>query len=269
MRLPILSIAAISVFIMMAGCSQTPPPPEGNAESDPLTQGQQATTRQTRIQQRETKTSNEAPARRARSIAVLRAESVPFLEELPVIETEAKSTRRTTEQVALRAMALCTVAVKGEGLEQVAVDKMVADYKLESAFTPQELAFVKNKNPTEDDRVQFAWRYECYWVMLWALGYVDKLERPDKISDVKTALSILRESGRDKFMKKAQLRPQRELLDAADLIYRYHWATVDARINNREAPAGLDEGVVTERHHALNWLIGHLGQAWDEVPTDT
>ena len=213
--------------------------------------------------------SDEAQARRDRSIAIHTAEKVPFIEHLPLIETAAESTRRITEQVATRAMALCIVAVKGEGLEQEIIDRLMEKYELASELTPKETAFINNPKPTQHDRIQFVWRYECYWVMLWALGYIDKLERPDKICDVNRAVSFLRENGRDGFLKQAKLRPQGELLDAADVILRYHWAVVDARINNRESPAGLDGGVVMERHHALNWLIGYMDQEWDDVSTDT
>jgi hypothetical protein len=40
-------------------------------------------------------------------------------------------------------------------------------------------------------------------------------------------------------------------------------------MNNRAAPAELDEGIVMERHDALNWLIGSMNQEWDAVSTDT
>ncbi|QDU96953.1 DUF4272 domain-containing protein [Lignipirellula cremea] len=213
--------------------------------------------------------SNEAPLRKSRSLAILKAEQVPFVKHLPLIETEAESTRRTTEQVATRAMALCIVAVKGEGLGQAILEKLISEYELASAFTPKEKAFINNPTPTEHDRLQFAWRYECYWVMLWALGYIDTLERPGQVCDVGKAVLILRDNGRMGFLANARLRSQAEILDAADLIYRYHWAVVDARINNRQPPAGLDGGVVMERHHALNWLIGYLDQEWDDVSTDT
>jgi hypothetical protein len=70
-------------------------------------------------------------------------------------------------------------------------------------------------------------------------------------------------------MAKTTLRPIEDILDQADLIYRYRWALVDARVNDSEPPAGLDPGVALERHRALNWLIGYLGQDWDDVTTDT
>ncbi|MGN6547434.1 MAG: DUF4272 domain-containing protein [Aureliella sp.] len=213
--------------------------------------------------------TDEAQVRKASSMAILKSEDVPLIEHLPAIESEAESTRRTTEEVATRALALCVVAVKGEGLEQEIVEHIIKDYGLASGFTPNEQKFIKDPNPSQHDRIQFAWRYECYWVMLWALGFIERLGRPDTICDVKQAVMIMQQNGRDGFMKMAKLRPQSEILDAADLIYRYHWAVVDARVNGREAPAGLDGGVVMERHYALNWLIGYMDQDWDDVSTDT
>ncbi|HVJ82449.1 MAG TPA: DUF4272 domain-containing protein [Planctomycetia bacterium] len=217
----------------------------------------------------ERKPAAEATERRDRSIAILKKENVPFMALLPVLETEAESKRRTTEEVAERAMALCVVAVKGEGLEQEEVLKLVKKYRLEKAFTPKEKAFIDDPKPSERDRTQFSWRYECYWVTLWSLGMIDKLERPDKICDVPKAAKLLFGETRASFLKKAKLRSQKEIMDAADLIYRYDWAAVDARVKGKETPAGLDGGVIVERHHALNWLIGYMDQEWDKVSTDT
>jgi hypothetical protein len=70
-------------------------------------------------------------------------------------------------------------------------------------------------------------------------------------------------------MAKAKLRTMKEILDEADLIYRYHWAVTDARVKGRDAPAGLDGGVVYERHYTLNWLIRYGDQEWDDISTDT
>ena len=212
---------------------------------------------------------NEAQSRKARSIAILKKEGVPYIDHLPIIETEAEAKRRSTDEVALRAIALCIVAVKGEGLEQEEIDKLVKKFDVADAFSPKERRFIENPEPSKHERIQFTWRYECYWVMLWALGFVDELARPDKICDVPKAVSLLRDLGREGFVKKAKLRPAREILDAADLIYRYHWATTEARVKNQDPPAGLDPGVVMERHYALNWLVGYSDQEWDDVTTDT
>ena len=48
--------------------------------------------------------------------------------------------------------------------------------------------------------------------------------------------------------------------------YCLHWAARNARLGGR--PVTYDEGVVRERHKAINWLAG-VEADWDEVPTDT
>jgi len=213
--------------------------------------------------------SSEAIQRKERSEKVLRSEGVPINRGLPVVETEKESKRRTTEEVAWRALALLVVAVKGEGLEQPVVDKLVADYKLEKHFSPHELAFIKNSASSQHERVQFSWRYEAAWTLLWSLGYVEMLGKPDQTCDVQRAVRFMKERSAAQFLRDARLRSQPEILDQADLIYRYHWAVVDARINNKPAPAGLDPGVAMERHYALNWLVGYMDQDWDDISTDT
>lgn len=221
------------------------------------------------IREMEASDSEAAENRKNRSIAILEREKVPFIEHLPVIETASETERRSKEEVARRAMALCIVAAKGEGLEHDMVLELVERYKIKDVLTPNERAFIANRNPSQQDRVQFTWRYESYWVLLWALGYIDDLKRPDSICDVLTAVTLLRDVTPEEFIAKAELRSQKEILDQADLAYRYHWATTDARVNNQDAPAGLDPSVVYERHYALNWLIGYLDQAWDDISTDT
>jgi len=212
---------------------------------------------------------NEALARKQRSEAILRAEGVPFLPTLPVVENETTLNLRYVEAVAWRAQALCLVALKGEGLEQDKILRFLREYELYSALTPKERKFIYDETPLDHDRIQFAWRYECYWVLLWALSYVDDLGRPDHICDVPMAVKIMFQRSACEFIRDAQLRTSGEILDVVDVIYRYDWACVEARLKGREAPAGLDSGVVMERHHALNWLVGYMDQEWDDVTTDT
>ena len=216
-----------------------------------------------------TNISPEAIQRKERTESILHTEGVPINKSLPVIETEIEAKRRTKEEVAYRALALLIVAVKGEGLEQPIVERIIKDYDLEAHLTPKEKAFAWNISPTDHDRVQFVWRYEAAWVLLWALGYVEKLEKPTDICDVPRAVTFMHERKVMQFVADAKLRSMQEILDKADQIYRYHWAVVDARIKGTEAPAALEPGVTLERHYALNWLIGYMEQEWDDISTDT
>ena len=221
------------------------------------------------IQSMESKISPEAASRKARSEVLLRAEGLPVNKGLPVIETEREAKHRTKDEIAYRALALLVVAVKGEGLDQPTVDQIVNDYGLESQFTPKERSFIKNALPSQHDRVQFAWRYEAAWTLLWALGYVERLDKPSGICDVPRAVSFMRERKASQFVADAKLRPLSEILDQADRTYRYHWAVVDSRVNDRKQLTGIDPEVTLERHYALNWLIGYMEQDWDDISTDT
>ena len=218
---------------------------------------------------------SEAQLRKNHSIQHLRNLGLPVLECLPLIETVADSLRRNLHEVSVRALALATVAVKaeGDGFEDPDtvgsfISQLVKDFELGSAFTPLEQAFLDSSKPTEHSRVQFTWRYECYWTLLWALGFVPEMGEPSSMCDPATAMRIMREHGRRSFLETASLRAQSEILDEADLIYRYHWAVVNARLRG-ETVEGVDSGVVFERHYALNWLIGYQGQDWDNISTDT
>src|SRR4030095_574921 len=226
--------------------------------------------RRTKIEERKRKEpSQEDIERKHRSMVKRKKEGVPTIDHLPVIEDSKNAKTRTADEIAKRAIAVCLTAVKGEGVDQATVDSLVQKFGADKFFSPAEAAFIKNPNPTQQERIQFSWRYECYWVLLWALGYVDTLERPESICDVPKAVGFLRDRDTAQFLKDAKLRPFAAILDEADLIYRYHWAVVDARLKGKEAPAKLDKGVDEERQYVLNWLIGYMDQEWDDISTDT
>jgi hypothetical protein len=225
--------------------------------------------RKAEIERRTRAPSAEALDRKARSIARLEAEGVPTIDWLPVIETVAEARLRSADEIARRALALVVVANKAEGADRALVNKLVADLGVSADLTPKEKAFIDKATATKKERLQFVWRYEALHVLLWSIGFVDKLDRPETTVDVRSTVRIFVEHRRAGLIAKAKLRTAAEILDAADLIYRYHWAVRDAGLNGRTPPAGLDADIVMERHHALNWLIGYAGQEWDDVSTDT
>src|SRR5215467_2387428 len=155
--------------------------------------------------------------------AILRAQGVPINPSLPVIMTEERSKRRTTDEVAYRTLGLLVVAVKGESMDQAFVDYLVREYGLEPHLTRKERAFIENESPSDQDRTNFIWRYEAAWTLLWALGYVDGLGKPEATCDVPQAVTFVKGKTAEQFIAGANLRPLARILDQADLIYRYDW----------------------------------------------
>lgn len=228
-----------------------------------------AASQTTAVDGRDAGLSQEALDRRDRSNAVMRAEGVPLLASLPVIETEAETTLPTAEEVTMRALATIVVARKGVGAPDRAVDALVRKFALAKYLSPSERTFLANAHPTRQELVTFSWRFEAAYVLLWSVGLIDKLGSVREAYDPTPMIALLNDNSRAQLLARAKLRSKREILDQADLIYRYRWALVDARANGRPAPAGLNDDVAMERHQALNWLIYHAEQEWDEVSLDT
>jgi hypothetical protein len=217
----------------------------------------------------ETKISKLAEERKNRSEDILNKFSVPINKYLPFIEDESEALVRTKEQIAVRALCLLVVAVKAEGLEQNVVESIIEKYALKKYLTPKENSFIQDITPSQHDKTQLIWRYEAAWTLLWALGYVEELSQPTQICDVPTAITFMQERTKDEFLKDAKLKSISNILNEADLIYRYHWVVVDARVNGLSIPSNINSSVVLERHYALNWLIGYMEQKWDDISTDT
>ena len=216
--------------------------------------------------------------RKQASIAILQEHGVPYIDWLPVIEDASEARVRSAEEIARRAIA-CLITIQAafdryndEYTPSVA-DKyqhILARYQLNDALTAEENA-IYNGAGGEAEITKMTWKYEAYWTLLWALGIIPELDYPAHTIDCEAACqAVFDHQDFASFMTTVRLRPIEDILDQADLIYRYHWACVDARINGREMPGGLLESVVMERHAGLNWLIGaYDSDDWDDVPVHT
>ncbi len=207
-------------------------------------------------------------ARRAKNNKTIRDMGLPVLEDLPVVEDEKTVKLRSPEEIAKRCLATTFCAIKGETKNQTLVDSLIKDYSATTYFSPKEQQFITNLKPPQQDLIDFAWRYECVHVFLWAMGARDALSGPNEICQVSEDMKRIRKAGPTKFVAESKRRGPQEILDMADFYYRLHWAAIELRIKGKKSEL-LDEGVIRERHRALNWLIGYLNQEWDDVTTDT
>jgi hypothetical protein len=213
--------------------------------------------------------TEEATGRKKRSIDILKAEKVPYIVHLPAIADDEQVELRDTETVAKRALALYWITKRAEGESLDEYKQKIEQYQLQDVVTAEEWEFAENEEPADYLTIKFSRRLESYWLLLWALGFIHNLKRPDSFCNPAHAAEIISKRSAEQFIADAQLRSKEEILDAADLHYRYHWSIVDAELYGKKPPRGLEAPVVYERHYALNWLIQYKNQAWDEVTTDT
>lgn len=200
-------------------------------------------------------------------------EEINVLKVLPPVISEVEVDLRPAKEVALRALSLFAVALRGESLnagEPIPVDQMKSRLPLAfQAMSPKEQAFFASASPERQEIVDAAWRYDAVFMLQWALGWIDKVSWPTAICDVSQIARMLLDADRQQLVNEAQLRPTSEILDMLDMHFRLHWTTRQATNSDQPCPGGLDNGVIQERHHTLNWLIRFEDADWDDVGTPT
>jgi hypothetical protein len=206
--------------------------------------------------------------RRAKNNKIITEMGLPVLKDLPVVEDEKTVRLRTPDEIAKRCLATTFCAIKGETKDQELVGSLIKDYSANAYFSQEEQQFIKSANPSDQKLIDFSWRYECVHVFLWAMGMREILSTPSDVCPVSEDMKLIKNAGPGKFVAEAKRRTPQEILDMADFYYRLHWAAIDLRIKGGNSEK-LNEGIVRERHRALNWLIGYFNQDWDHVTTDT
>ena len=215
----------------------------------------------------------DAEDRRRRTAAILDKRGVKVPESLPPVVGECEVDFRSPAEVARRCMALIAVAVRAESLASgnpIPVSELQQRMPQSfDAMSPAEKGFMADGNPERQAVLDFSWRYECLFILLWCLGYIDRLRWPSKLCDVQQVARLMFENQGPAMAANAQLRRPAEILDAVDLYFRLHWAARDASLNDTEPPTGLQLGVLQEQRHALNWLIRFEDAEWDDVDCPT
>lgn len=200
----------------------------------------------------------------------LKQKNVPVLEHLPLVEDYEEARFRDEKEVARKAVVLSGllyVAHGGKTSEEV-IDYFKR-YNLWDSVSPDEQAYLENKNRTERDNIPITWRAEALNVLLWSLGHFDKLSFPTTLCDFTNYKNLPNvDADPTDWINEVRLRNTEDILNETDLIYRMHWATTDASLNGRPTPAGLSDDIIVERHFALNWLTMYADE-WDDVTTDT
>ncbi len=184
---------------------------------------------------------------------------------------EYQDQMRTPLEVARRCLVLYAVVAAGHKESREALRRWLHREELWSSVSPDEASLLEAPRPSRQQFVNATWRAEALLPLLWALGAIDSLPTATDICDVQLIRSALPPllGSTAAFVKKATLRDEAAIWDAHENIYQAHWDVRDAQLNTKPIPNGLDPGVVQERHYALNWLTGYLGQDWDDVTTDT
>ena len=207
--------------------------------------------------------------RKKQSENILRKNNIPYIEHLPFIEEESEVKIRQANEIAKRILILTYLCYVGEvpKAKQEVIDFLKSENLWESVSVEEQRLF--NETMGDQDKANVSWRSESIWLLLWSINKIDKLDLPYqsiKVQDVVKFLPPFMTSTKE-FINSATIRKTSELLDAADLLYRLHWATRQSQLTKTNTTK-LDPSVVYERHYAINWITFYADN-WDDVTTDT
>ena len=178
---------------------------------------------------------------------------------------------RTPQEVAKRVLVLVGVFQAATGRNKKAIIKILKENQLWSEVSEIEKKFLE----TSDDEskfisLQYSWRSESVYILLWALNKYDFQEIPKNESNLDQIRDLLKE---DEFFKRidiknAQFRSINEIYNILEDVYKLNWEIRDAHISKKESTNDYHPSIIYEWHYALNWLT-KPNEEWDYITTDT
>ena len=183
-----------------------------------------------------------AQERKDISIEILKSQGMPFIEHLPLRYETGEVAPREKDEVIARSicsfaaiMCACTIRDNGELTDE---DKQGTKDFLDNRFgcidklTRMERRVIEGE-ASYDEAVNMGWKYESLWALMWAMGLVKELDFPKDICDCNFVMKTFVGD----FSERVKMRGTDEILQALDLIYRYHWACVNAQCTAQKAQA--------------------------------
>lgn len=177
---------------------------------------------------------------------------------------------RSPPEVARRALSLFAVVAVALGGDREEIIEWLHNNGLFEDLSSMEARFIEDPEPSRREIINASWYSERLITLLWALGLAS-MPPADEQCDTSLFQDILppyAEVSESDFINSAKLWKDDELMAMADQTLDLHWEARDAEIHRRSL-RNVNLGIIQERHHAINWVIGYDGLAWDEVTTDT
>lgn len=177
---------------------------------------------------------------------------------------------RTAKEIARGALVLSAVIACAYGASKEETIKWLQREGLWAGVSPLEMEFLSN-DVSEKERANLTWKVEALVPLLWTInkiGSMPALTQQCNTGPLKSAV-IWPPAETREYIESSVLRSEDELEGEYEKVYQAHWKVRDARINGRPISDGYDPEVIYERHYGFNWIIGYMGQSWDDVSTDT
>jgi hypothetical protein len=178
---------------------------------------------------------------------------------------------RTAREIAARTLALFGIVGIGLRAPRENVVAWLKETSIWQDLSPGELSLVETRAPTDRMMIDASWRSEALTMLLWTLEKIRELPPADMQCDTSLFQQILppyAEITEEQFLATATRRSDEELRLQAESCMNLHAEYYAAARDGKPPRQPVDGGIIRERHHAINWVIGYEGLDWDLVTTD-
>ena len=212
---------------------------------------------------------NDLETIKAKSEAEARRLGYPTLDWLPFIVDEGEVALRPREEVIDRALVMNIVTWRTYDMPQELAHELLEKENLYASLSNLERRYLAGED--RDAAYEFYGNVEALWALVWALSFIPTLDFSeycgDDLVNILPDLRSVTDFGA--FRAAARLRDPLEIVQAADLAYRLHWAVVDANIKGKPTPGAVEGYVIENRRHALDWIVNLDEDDFHEMSLDT
>ncbi len=249
--------------------------PEGKSDLEKLT----PTVTAKRLVPNKAEPTAEDNARYNKNIQKLKKENIPYMEHMKLALAQGDIRARSKEEILSRGLCIFACALYSEFVMTEenhdnkkaldAVNRMEQMYGIMAHMTPQELEYINSEEFNEQNTIKYSWQYECAATMMWAVGLIEELNPTNEICNVSAmARLVLDGENIENLLGKTKELDIETLMEAQDLMMRYHWSFIESRVKKTAEPTGFNIGVVIERQKAFNWMLTDIfGSDWDHIQT--
>ena len=199
-----------------------------------------------------------------KNIEILKQDNIPFIEHMKAIPFNSCTSLRSKEEIISRmladyAIATCALYSLGGNADIVhsVLDQMDEKLNIKSTLTVEDINFlnaIAEQNVSKQDLQDVTWVFEECAMLMWTLSLIDKPASNKECNVEQLDNFFFSIKNYDELSSQCSIRSKEEILEQADLLFRYHWACREARMKGKQLPQ-LNEMIVQEQRRALEWVL--------------
>ena len=196
--------------------------------------------------------------------AILREHGIEVPSHLPAIEQIEEVEPKSATEIARRALVLSYFIGLAFGAPADTLVEKIKRYDLWSSVSPLEAKLLSSEGISDAQKAEISWLCESIQALAWCLNLVEMDNFRHCDDDLASNFPLDAEPRN--FISLSKRRPINEIQKQADLLYRLHWYSRQARLTGKSVH--VNEGVIENRRRAIDWTYG-TAQHWDDVFLDT